>query len=102
MGHKRIDISHMSRTNNMMGHKRIDISHMSRTNNMMGYKRIDISHMSHADNMGDIKEYISYICPIRANGEVNQKSVGGKFFLDISVQGNIIVIENKILFTEIR
>ena len=51
---------------------------------------------------GDIKEYISYICPIRANGEVNQKSVRGKFFLDISVQGNIIVIEKKILFTEIR
>lgn len=42
------------------------------------------------------------VCPIRANGEVNQKSVGGKFFLDISVQGNIIVIEKKILFTEIR
>lgn len=46
----------------------------------MGHKRINISHMSHADNMGDIKEYISYICPIRANGEVNQKSVGGKIF----------------------
>lgn len=54
------------------------------------------------ESCGDIKEYISYICPIRANGEVNQKNVGGKFFLDISVQGNIIVIEMKILFTEIR
>ena len=42
------------------------------------------------------------VCPIRANGEVNQKSVGGKIFLDISVQGNIIIIEKKILFTEIR
>ena len=80
MGHKRIDISHMSHANNVMGYKRIDISHMSHADNMMGHKRINISHMSHADNMGDIKEYISYICPIRANGEVNQKSVGGKNF----------------------
>ena len=102
MGHRQWFFLHISHANNMMGHKRIDISHMSHADNMMGHKRIDISHMSHADNMGDIKEYISYICPIRANGEVNQKSVGGKFFLDISVQGNIIVIENKILFTEIR
>ena len=54
------------------------------------------------ESCGDIKEYISYICPIRANGEVNQKGVCGKIFLDISVQGNIIVIEKKILFTEIR
>ena len=30
------------------------------------------------------------------------KALVEKFFLDISVQGNIIIIEKKILFTEIR